>query len=397
MKNHSPDLGDVVRRFQGQYRLQMGHAIMPSQRKALRDISECCTPALGGQRHRCGDCSHEFWIYHGCRNRSCPKCSTARTRQWLASREAEVLPCDYFHVVVTVPEQLRSVFLREQKYMYGLLMKSAAEVLSDLTTNSRYLGATPGILSVLHTWTSRMMYHPHVHMLVTAGGIGKDGISWRKSKDQFLVPVRVFSKILRARIRDTLRKEKPKIFSEVDPRVWRCEWCVYCKAYGSGKQAVLTYLARYVQRIAICNSRILAIDDTHVTFRYKDRNAKRWRTMRLAGVEFLRRFLMHVLPRGFHKVRYYGLWHHSKREHSRCVRLLLNLKQPASGREAIKIEDLLEVIKIVLFEDSQQRSDAPDQIDASDAQMLCCPRCGSRHTHPLHQPHPPPSRQLQTQ
>lgn len=392
MKNHSPQLGDVVRRFQEQYGLQTGHAIMPSQKKALRDIAECCTPALGGQRHRCGDCSHEFWIYHGCRNRSCPKCSASRTQQWLASREAEVLPCDYFHVVVTVPEQLRGIFLREQKYMYGLLMKSAADVLRELTSNPKYLGAMPGILAVLHTWTSRMMYHPHVHMLVTAGGIGKDGISWRESKDKFLVPVRIFSKIVRARIRDILRKEMPGIFAKVDPCVWRCEWCVYCKSYGSGKQAVLAYLARYVHRIAICNSRLIAIDDTHVTFRYKDRNTKRWQTMRLSGVEFLRRFLMHVLPRGFHKVRYYGLWHHSKREQSRCVRLLLDLKQPAKGCEGLKIEDLLEAMKIVLLDDPQHRNDKPNQMEVDDAQTPCCPRCGSRKTHPLLQPHPPPDR-----
>jgi len=392
MKNQSPELGDVVRQFQEQYIAQAGHAIMPSQKKALRDIAQCCTPALGGRQHRCEECKHQFWIYHGCRNRSCPKCYAGRTRRWLALRETEVLPCDYFHVVVTVPEQLRSISLREQKYMYGLLMKTAADVLRELALDPKYLGATPGILSVLHTWTSQMMYHPHVHMLVTAGGIGKDGMSWREPRGKFLVPVRVFSKIVRARIRDAIKKERPEVFAKVDPRVWRCDWCVYCKPYGSGKQAVLTYLARYVHRIAICNSRILAIDDTHVTFRYKDRKCDKWRTMRLSGIESLRRFLMHVLPRGFHKVRYYGLWHHSKRKRLSGVRLLLTLKQPVNLRDVIKLESLGEELAPTLLENEPHQNETTDDTEPDEIEPPCCPRCGSHQTRPLLQTHPPPFR-----
>jgi hypothetical protein len=261
-------------------------------------------------------------------------------REWLARREAELLPCGYYHLVATVPEQLRHAFLSDQKFMYSLLMRTVAGAVIDLARSEGRVGATPGILMILHTWTGQMTYHPHVHLLVTAGGVSDDGRHWLAAPDRFLLPVRALSKIVAARFRDALEKEKPEVFHSLPRKTWKRAWCCYCKPYGHGKQAVLQYLARYAFRIAITNARIVAMDDTHVTFRYKDRQANQWRTCRLTGVEFLRRLLMHVLPKGFHKARYYGLWHYSKRPWQQRARLLLALETPAQTAVPMTVADL---------------------------------------------------------
>lgn len=326
------EMGDIIRQFRDQYVAAYGEQMMPSQNKALHDIAACCTSDLGGHRYRCQQCDAEFWVYHACRNRSCPKCHGRQMQLWFQQRQAELLPCGYYHLVATVPEELRPLFLSEQKYMYGLLMKTVARAVIDLASERKRLGALPGILMVLHTWNGQMMYHPHVHLLVTQGGVTDDRRQWRTTPTKFLVPVKALSRVIAARIRDALKKERPELFERLPSVIWRRPWCSFCKHYGNGEEAVLRYLARYVFRIAITNARIVDMDDTHVTFQYKDRDANRWRTCRLSGVEFLRRFLMHVLPRGFHKVRYYGLWHHSKRNLQRCAYLLLML-DPTSRRK----------------------------------------------------------------
>jgi hypothetical protein len=266
-----------------------------------------------------------------------------------------------------VPEELRHAMLSDQKYMYSLLMRTIAHAIIDLAQDRKYIGATPGILAVLHTWTSMMHYHPHVHMLITGGGVSEDGANWHEAAGRFLVPVRALSKRIAARMRDTLRQEKPQVFDALPRRTWRRAWCSFCKHYGSGKQAVLDYLARYVFRIAITNARIIGIDDTHVTFRHKDRHSGRWNTCRLTGVEFLRRFLMHVLPKGFQKVRYYGLWHHSKRPLQRRAWLLLSLRQPVKRDEPFLIPDIPT--------DFQQDSSFDSPLEQGFRPS--CPRCGS--------------------
>jgi hypothetical protein len=341
MKNATIELADVVRQFRDEYAAQFGQVMMPSQRKALEDIARCMTVALGGHRYRCCDCGDEFWICHGCRNRSCPKCHGRQMQDWLDHRRAELLPCDYFHLVATVPEELRHAFLSDQKFMYSLLMKIVAGVVADLAKDSKRVGAVPGILMVLHTWTAQMSYHPHVHLLVTAGGVTDDGLHWRTPPGKFLVPVKALSRVIAARFRDALARQKPHVFCALPKKIWRRAWCSYCQHYGHGKDSVLRYLGRYVFRIALTNTRILDMDDTHITFRYKDRQAGRWRTCRLTGVEFLRRFLMHVLPKGFHKVRYYGLWHPSKRSRQLRARLLLMLESPAGPSGPRTIADLM--------------------------------------------------------
>ena len=369
----SVELADVVRRFGKEYRLQYGQAMLPSHKRALADIEACCTKQLGGRFYQCDDCTESFWVYHCCRNRACPKCHGTQTQQWLAKRQAELLPCDYYHAVATVPSELRGVFRRHQKLMYGLLMRVSAEAVRELCAKKRHLGALPGILSIFHSWNGQLQYHPHVHMLITGGGISSDGQHWEPARGKFLVPVRVLSRKIAAKFRAALRKEKLELFATISDTAWRREWVSFCKHYGRGNDAVLNYLSRYVFRTAISNARILAMDDTHVTFRWKDRSSDTWQTERIPGVQFLRRFLQHVLPRGFHRCRYYGLWHASKRDLSSRAWLLLILQKPMDGRVPFTMADLLHVLS--------QPADAEDLMNPHDDDRTpCCPHCGSART-----------------
>ena len=365
------ELADVVRRFGPEYLSQYGSSMMPSQRRALDDIAACCTPELGGRLYHCDECCQTFWSFHCCRNRSCPKCHGRQTREWLEKRAAEVLPCDYFHAVATVPSELRDAFRRDQKFLYGLLMKVSAEAVKELCAQKRHLGALPGILSLLHTWNAELQFHPHVHMLITGGGITPDGEHFQPARGEFLVPVAVLSRKIAAKFRDALKKEKPSLFAQIPAGVWQREWVSFCKHYGQGNDAVLNYLSRYVFRTALTNARILGMDETHVAFRAKDRRTDTWHTLRLPGVEFLRRFLQHVLPRGFHKVRYYGLWHPSQRHLANRAWLLLMLARPIDAAGPVKIADLIEALSQV-----PQTEDDPDRGDRED-EAIRCPHCGS--------------------
>lgn len=370
------ELADVVRRFAGKNTTQYGPAMMPSQKRALEDIAACCTREMGGRLHRCDDCQQTFWQFHCCHNRACPKCHGTQTRQWLEKRQAELLPCDYFHAVVTVPSELHEAFRRDQKVMYGLLMQVGAEAIKELCAQKRHLGALPGILAVLHTWNGRLGYHPHVHMLVTGGGITPDGQHWNPARGEFLVPVAVLSRKIAAKFRDALQAKAPDLFAGIPKSVWGREWVSFVKHYGHGNDAVLNYLSRYVFRTAISNARILDMDQTHVTFRWKDRNTDAWRIERLPGVEFLRRFLQHVLPRGFHKVRYYGLWHSSKRSLSHRAWVLLILETSARSAEPPNLADWLDAL-----EQLTQPTDPvfPDPQN-DDADCPQCPYCSSTRT-----------------
>jgi hypothetical protein len=370
------ELADVVRQFGPQYTSQYGDRMMPSHQRALRDIAACCTRELGGRLYRCDDCHDTFWHYHCCRNRACPKCHGSQTRQWLQKRQAELLPCDYFHAVVTVPSELRALFRRNQKLLYGLLMQVSAKAVKDLCAQKRHLGALPGMLSVLHTWNGQLGYHPHVHLLVTAGGITADGRHWEPARGEFLVPVAVLSGKIAAQFCAALKAAAPAVFAKIPASVWKRQWVSFCKHYGHGTDAVLSYLSRYVFRTAISNARILSMDQSSVTFRWKDRDAGRWRTERLPGVKFLRRFLEHVLPRGFHKVRYYGLWHPSKREQSHRAWLLLILTTPAATAQPPKMIGLL----AALGQATDLTDRALDDTADHDAAQPRCLHCGSHRT-----------------
>ena len=336
------ELADVVRRFIDPYLKQFGPLMLPSHHRALQDIAACMTEAMGGEHYHCHECNEAFWIYHGCRNRSCPKCHGRQIAQWLKARSAEVLPCRYFHLIATVPSELRNLLLRHQKTLYGLLMKTAAESVRDLAAEERFVGAEVGLLAVLHTWTGQLHHHPHVHMLVTGGGVTADGTAWHDAPKDFLVPVRKLSPMITKRLAVALQKDHPELFEQIADTLWRREWCSYCKPYGKGQDAVLNYLARYVFRVALTNRRLIAMDQTHVTFQYKDHKTAQWRTVQIEGVQFLRRFLFHVLPKGLHKVRYYGLWHPCKKDRQAQARLLLELTTaPVADNDVPLVGDLV--------------------------------------------------------
>src|ERR1700724_1999343 len=311
-----PEVADAFRRFAGSYVAAHGAAMLPSHRRAIADIIACRTEALGGQQWCCNHCGTLLHVFHSCRNRACPKCHAEQTQAWLEQRREEMLPVPYFHVTVTVPEELRAALRRYQIDGYGALMKAAAEAIIVLARDPRWVGGTVGVLAVLHTWTQRLIFHPHVHCLVTGGGLSDDGTTWHPAGKPLLFP----KSSLATRGPDADRAshggEIPRV---VDITPW-----------GEAQQAALDYLARCAFRIAITNNRILAVDDETVTYRYKDRAADRQRKETVAGHELIRRFLQHVLPAGFHKVRYYGLWHASRREPLRNLRNLLLLAQPAS-------------------------------------------------------------------
>ncbi len=322
-------LGDVFRRFADDYCRAHGASMLPSHRRAIADILACRTEQLGGHRWRCTRCSVEVHAYHSCKNRSCPTCHRDETERWLAARKAELLPCPYFHVTVTVPAELRDVLRANQCDGYAALMQAAAESIVELSRDKRYVGGTVGVLAVLHTWTQQLVYHPHVHCLVTGGGVSADGRSWCPARADYLVPTKALAVLVRAKLKAALAKRRPDLV--LPEAAWKKPWVVHCTSWGDGADAVLEYLARYVYRVAITNNRIVGLDDTGVTIRHKDRRSGRWQHTRLTGHEFMRRFLQHVLPKGLHKIRYYGLWHPSRREQAARARLLLQLDQPTTA------------------------------------------------------------------
>src|SRR5215472_4344163 len=294
-----PEVADAFRRFGSRYQEAHGAAMLPSHRRAIADIIACRTEALGGQQWCCNHCGALLLVFHSCRNRACPKCHAEQTQAWLEQRREEMLPVPYFHVTVTVPEQLRAALRRHQIDGYGALMKAAAEATIVLARDPRWVGGTVGVLAVLHTWTQRLVFHPHVHCLVTGGGLSDDGTTWHPAGKTFLFPKSALATLARARFRNAFARLCPA--ADLPPHVWQIPWVVHITPWGQGQQAALDYLARYAFRIAITNNRILAVDDATVTYRYKDRAADRQRTQTVAGHEFIRRFLQHVLPAGFHK------------------------------------------------------------------------------------------------
>src|SRR4051812_37451708 len=289
-------------------------------------IEQCRSAALGGHVERCEDCGHNRIAYNSCRNRHCPKCQGAAARDWLAAREADLLPVGYFHLVFTLPAEIAPIAYQNKTVVYDLLFRAAAETLLTIAADPRHLGARIGATAVLHTWGSAMTHHPHVHMIVPGGGISLDGTRWISCRPGFLLPVRVLSRLFRrlflAGLTDAHAAGRLAFFGEIEGlrrrRAFNAHlaplrqknWFVYAKPPFAGPEAVLAYLARYTHRVAIANSRLLALDARGITFRCKDyrRNGPaRYRTMTLAPDEFIRRFLLHVLPQGFHRIPHYGL------------------------------------------------------------------------------------------
>lgn len=306
-----PTLAYIVRRHGPQYLRQFGDRMPQDQRRAVRDIANCRTPAMGGHRWLCPECAEERFSFHSCGNRHCPACGGDDAKLWLDRQQALLLPVTYHLCTVTVPEPLRRPIRSHPRELLPLLFRSSASSLLDLCANPKWFGAVPGVTAVLHTWTRAYEYHPHIHYLVTGGGIAADG-SWREPDQQFLVPVWALSNLIRARFRDGLRARLPAVLASVPRSVWTQDWVTHCKPVGSGEHT-LRYLARYIHRVALSNNALLAADDQNVAFRYRRSEDGQWRTCSLSPQEFLRRFLQHVLPKGFVKVRYYGLHHQSHR------------------------------------------------------------------------------------
>jgi hypothetical protein len=310
------EVAHVVRLHGAAFRKKWDHRLTSVQKQALVDIANCRTPFFGGHVHQCDHCDQEVFSYHSCRNRSCPKCHRDQTDRWIGKQRQRLMPCGYYLLTFTVPSELRSVARTHPKKVYGLLMKAAADALQKLARDSRYVGARLGILAVLHTWTRAMLYHPHVHILVTAGGLSVDGSRWIPAQNPaFLVPVRALSVIFRAKMCAALNKAR--LLQHVPSAVWKKSWVVHSKHAGAGHK-VLEYLGRYVFRIAITNSRIESIDNRTVTFRYRNNQTQVIQQATISGVEFLERFIQHVLPRGCTKIRYYGIF--SSRCRSQCDR-----------------------------------------------------------------------------
>ncbi len=302
-----------------------GHVSL-GQLKVMSAIESCRTAALGGHVERCEDCAHTQIAYNSCRNRHCPKCQGAAAKDWLAEREADLLPVPYYHVVFTLPAAIADIAYQNKAVIYDLLFKASAETLTTIAADPKHLGARIGITSVLHSWGSAMTHHPHVHMIVPGGGISLDGNKWVSCRPGFFLPVRVLSRLFRRLFLEKLlaahQAKRLKFFGDhaalADAQEFaaylaplrRAEWVVYAKRPFGGPQAVLAYLSRYTHRVAIANSRLIACDRTGVTFRWKDYRAEgheRQKIMTLATAEFIRRFLIHVLPHGFHRIRHYGL------------------------------------------------------------------------------------------
>ncbi|MBV8455923.1 MAG: IS91 family transposase [Acetobacteraceae bacterium] len=320
------ELAEVFRRFAADYLSNHGASLLPSHRRAIEDILDCRTAALGGQVWRCETCESEVFSYHSCGNRSCPKCHTKQTQAWLERRQTELLPVPYFHITITVPAELRALLRANQRDGYGLLMQACAAAIIELARDPRYVGGTVAVITVLHTWTQQLNFHPHVHCLVSGGGLSDDASTWHPARRKFLVPVKALAKLVRGKFRVMLRRKRPDL--AIPEAAWRTPWILHVTAWGTGEQAVLDYLARYVFRVALTNARILGLDEQTVTIQYKERKSGRHRTCRLSGDEFMRRFLQHVLPRSFHKVRYFGLWHPAQRHNIARVRQMLQLQAP---------------------------------------------------------------------
>jgi Putative transposase/Transposase zinc-binding domain len=373
-----------------------GHVSL-DQMKVMSAIERCRTAALGGHVERCENdaCGHTAIAYNSCRNRHCPKCQGGAARVWLENREAELLPVPYFHVVFSLPAQIADIAYTNKRVIYDLLMKASAETTLTIAADPKRLGARIGITSVLHTWGSALTHHPHVHMIVPGGGLSEDGSRWISCRKKFFVHVKVLSRLFRRRMLEQLMTAHAagklrffaaqtaladtSAFAAFLKRLRRCEWVVYAKQPFGGPAAVLAYLSRYTHRVAISNRRLIAADANSVTFNYKDyriEGAGRYKTMTLATAEFIRRFLMHVLPKGLHRIRHYGLF--------------------ANGNRAAHIAKARKLLAVPVTEPETAAAPEPDQPCVLPRPCPCCggrmlvieifaPGCEPKHR-PTHRP-----------
>jgi hypothetical protein len=376
MSRPALEVADIIRDHGAAWRhANVGHVSL-DQMKVMSAIERCRTAALGGHVARCEGCAHTVIAYNSCRNRHCPKCQGTAAKEWLAAREADLLPVGYFHVVFTLPAAIADIAYQNKAVVYDILFTASAETMTTIAADPKHLGARIGITAVLHTWGSALTHHPHVHMIVPGGGISPDGSRWISSRPDFLVHVKVLARLFRgkflAMLIDAHSAGRLKFFNThlglADKRTFkkflaplrRIKWVVYCKEPFAGPQQVLRYLSRYTHRVAISNRRLVAADDGSVSFRWKDYRIEgpgRWKTMTIAPHEFIRRFLVHVLPKGFHRIRHYGLL--------------------ASANRAANIA---RARKLLAVPASPQQPETPEASTADDPRMLPrpCTCCGGR-------------------
>ncbi len=324
------ELADIFRDAGPAYLQRFGDRMLPSHKRVLRNIVACRTPALGGQLYLCPRCGDEDGVYHSCRDRHCPKCQGNKAEKWLEKQRKLLLPCSYGFATCSLPAGLREVARSHQRTVYPILMRAAARAVLKLSGDRRFVGGLTGVMAVLHTWTWLLTYHLHVHMVFPVGGLGEDGSSWIKPrKRNYILPSFGVSKIFREEVERAFRKAG--LYELVPKRAWCQPWRTKMMHVGTGEK-VLLYLSRYVFRVAISNERILAFDDGRVTFRGKDLRGRKTPVTLGAG-EFIRRFLQHVLPKGFVKVRYFGLWASACREKLETARRILNDHHAAIGKK----------------------------------------------------------------
>jgi len=333
MGRYALEVADIFRAHGPAWRQAQRTHLSLGQLKVMSAIERCRSAALGGHVLHCQACEHNEIAYNSCRNRHCPKCQASAARRWLDARQAELLPVDYYHVVFTLPAPISAIAYSNKAAIYDLLFEVAAETLRTIAADPKHLGARIGATLVLHTWGSALTHHPHVHAIVPGGGLSQDAERWVACKPGFFLPVRVLSRLFRRRFLEELERAhrdgqlqffgeyvaltEAKAFAEWLAPLRECEWVVYAKRPFAGPAAVLAYLSRYTHRVAISNQRLIALDERGVTFRWKDYRAKgktRYKTMTLTTDEFMRRFLLHVLPSGFHRIRHYGLIANAERK-----------------------------------------------------------------------------------
>ena len=328
-----PEIADILRGYAPAL-----DRLGPDRRRAVRDITSCRTAALGGHLHKCDECGHEVPLYNSCRNRHCPKCQSLEQARWVEQQLRDLLPVHYFHVVFTVPACLQPLLVRDRRQSYALLFAAVWETLGEVCR--RRLGATPGMIAVLHTWSQTLVFHPHVHCIVTGGGIDSSGKRWISSRPDYFLPVRVLSRVFRAKLLQALDvsigSRQRDQGTPILRRAVSQPWVVYSKPPMAGPQQVLRYLGRYTHRIAIGNERIVSIGKGHVSFRYRDRRrGNRACLLTVTGSEFARRFLLHVLPKRFVRLRHYGLFANAHRTARIAqARLTLDASLPAQPLNA---------------------------------------------------------------
>jgi hypothetical protein len=317
-------VADVFRRYGESYRNKHGASMSQAQRRVMTAIEVCRTAALGGHLERCDQCGYERNCFNSCRDRHCPKCQSLARAQWIEDRQAELLEAGYFHVVFTVPQEIAAIAYQNKELVLGILFRVTAETLRTIAADPKHLGAEIGFFAVLHTWGSNLQFHPHLHCVVPGGGLSPDGQRWVSCSPDFFLSVRVLSSLFKRLFLEALQAAfdvgKLQFFHSLEPlreavvfsrqltKMKACDWVVYAKRPFAGPQQVLDYVGRYTHRVAISNNRLLDIEADQIQFKWKDyRNGEQVKTMSLSAEEFIRRFLMHVMPNGFHRIRYFFL------------------------------------------------------------------------------------------